>query len=212
MKNSLTAEERFWSKIVKGEKENDCWNWISAVSKTGYPVIRVDGRTAKASRFCWEIHHGKIPEGMMICHRCDTPMCCNPSHLFLGTAGENARDMVRKERHGRMKFTHDQVRRIRALYERHRNHLTHKRIAEWFGVSKATISHMMTGRNWKLTEGAHEKGIRRRRYNSKMDSEKVLEMRQRRNNGESLKSLSEHFGINQSGVSKICLGKKWSHV
>ena len=36
---------------------------------------------------------------LRVCHRCpggDNKLCCNPDHLYLGTAGQNARDNFRK--------------------------------------------------------------------------------------------------------------------
>jgi hypothetical protein len=51
-----------------------------------------------AHRLAWEMAHGPIPEGMQVLHRCDEPRCCNPDHLFLGTASENMADMRAKGR------------------------------------------------------------------------------------------------------------------
>lgn len=59
----------------------------------------VRGKTWKVSRFAWHLTMGPIPDGKWVLHRCDTPACCNPEHLFLGTQFDNMRDMVRKGRH-----------------------------------------------------------------------------------------------------------------
>lgn len=211
MSFKIPVQNRFWDKVDKKEGEG-CWEWNSAISKTGYGVINVERKTTKAHRVSWEMHYGPIPEGMMVCHKCDNPKCVRPDHLFLGDSLANNLDMTLKERHGRMRFTHEQVERIRALYGRHRDHLSHERIAEWFGVSKATISHMMTGRNWRNAEGEHEVGIWKRRYNTKLTAEQVIEMKARRKCGEKLASLSISFGLCESSVSKICRGERYLHI
>jgi hypothetical protein len=51
-----------------------------------------------AHRLAWSLVHGPIPKGHYICHRCDTPSCINPSHLFLGTPMDNTMDAIAKGR------------------------------------------------------------------------------------------------------------------
>ena len=41
---------------------------------------------------------GQIPDKMDICHKCDNPSCCNPTHLFLGTRSDNMKDCFNKNR------------------------------------------------------------------------------------------------------------------
>ncbi len=91
----LTTAERFWAKV---NKTSHCWLWTSAV-QSGYGVFWLgDGKSVKAHRFSYVLHFGEIPTGMMVCHRCDTPTCIKPDHLFIGTAADNMADRDSKHR------------------------------------------------------------------------------------------------------------------
>ena len=52
-----------------------------------------------AHRVLHESLHGALDRATMVCHSCDNPPCCNPAHLWAGTAKDNAADMVAKKRH-----------------------------------------------------------------------------------------------------------------
>lgn len=83
------------------EPNTGCWLWLSGTNN-GYGILSLyevyGRRTVLAHRASWEFHRGPIPEGLCVLHRCDTPPCINPAHLFLGTIADNTHDMIAKGR------------------------------------------------------------------------------------------------------------------
>ena len=87
-----TPQERFWKKVVKTE---GCWEWIGAVTSTGYGVFQKGRRGEmlhKAHRFSYEFHFGAIPENRLVLHTCDNKRCVCPSHLEIGDHSKNIKD------------------------------------------------------------------------------------------------------------------------
>lgn len=75
----------------------DCWLWIGA-NNGMYGKFNFAGICVSAHRVSWELHRGEIPEEMDVLHTCDTPLCVNPDHLWLGTKKDNQQDSIRKGR------------------------------------------------------------------------------------------------------------------
>ena len=92
--------DRFWKK-VRRKHPSQCWVWLGATDgPVGAGIIHEFGKVApsRASRVSWELHYGKIPAGLFVCHACDNPSCVNPQHLLLGSQRANVIDAVRKKR------------------------------------------------------------------------------------------------------------------
>jgi hypothetical protein len=100
MKNIV---DRFFDKVRKSEQ---CWIWTGSKGsgKDNYGFFYLHGnrktgqKNVRAHRYSYELHNGKIPDGLLVLHKCDTPSCVNPDHLFLGTNKDNSDDKIRKGR------------------------------------------------------------------------------------------------------------------
>lgn len=109
-----TAEE-FWGHVQRGGAD-ECWLWLAGRTTAGYGHLtwgvnknkRRDGDKKRryAHRISWTLTRGKIPIGICVLHKCDNPPCVNPSHLFLGTYADNARDKCAKGRDHESQKTH----------------------------------------------------------------------------------------------------------
>lgn len=93
---NLKYFNRFFKKIK--EDKSGCWIWMGRPNFYGYGQFMMMYKNYRAHRLSYEIHKGKIPNGMHVCHTCDIRLCVNPKHLFLGTAKDNMHDCHKKGR------------------------------------------------------------------------------------------------------------------
>ena len=159
-KTRRRQQQRLWDETVKHrtvtkeqfdlwwtpEPYSGCWLWVGVLRGRGY------GNYLRryAHRVSWTIHNGEIPDGLLVCHKCDTPACVNPNHLFIGTHSDNLKDCFQKSRrstkgecHPEHKLTLGQVKEIR-----HSPKLQRLLAAE-FRISQSHVSEIKNGRKWK---------------------------------------------------------------
>lgn len=149
---SCGCSRQLWSRNIfesNIEKTETCWIWKGNVNRGGYGKI---GTKSLAHRRAYEYAYGKIPNKLHVCHQCDNRLCVNPSHLFLGTIGDNMQDMTNKGRRARgsktgtSRLNEDQVLEIRKL-----------RLSGWkiydlcekFDIGDTNIKYICKNLSWK---------------------------------------------------------------
>lgn len=147
-------EARFWAK-VGNRGGNGCWLWNGTMTSEGYGYFYYPKapRRCLAHRFSYFLAEGSMPAANVL-HRCDTPRCVRPDHLFLGTHQDNMADMVAKgrargvrgETNHKAKVTAEQVLRLRARFAA--GGITKAALARQAGLSETGLRHILNGTNW----------------------------------------------------------------
>lgn len=150
------TNKRFWGKVtVLGP--DDCWLWNGSINEHGYGSLTHKARRWKAHRFAFFLTHGEFDLSMDVMHECDTPPCCNPKHLKLGTHDDNMHAMsvrgrwgtkprVFGEAHGMSKLTACDVTKIRFLYSRG---ATKRELGVQFNVTAENIFRVVNRISWR---------------------------------------------------------------
>lgn len=167
------------------ELKTACWNWIRLRDDKGYGRVGINYKVYFAHRISFFIATKKWPLGKMICHRCDNASCCNPDHLYEGTAKTNTLDAVGRNR--------------TAKGARHGSQTHPERLAR--GDRHGTRIHPSY-----MPKGEEV-------WNSRFKEDDVRKMKSMYESGEFKQwQIADIFKTRQGCISKILNGGTWKHV
>ena len=186
-KSERALRDRFISKVRL--TESGCLEWTGSLTQSGYGQLSVNGQPDKAHRVSWRLHFGAIPDGLLVCHKCDNPRCVEPSHLFLGTHRDNMRDMVNKGRHRAVTSPETLPRGDRHYARREPDRLARGPMHGCYG-----LGFMWTG-------GANP--------SAKLSEDQVDEIRRLYQSGKTQVYIAKLFATHQTNVSLIVRHRSW---
>lgn len=143
------------------EPNTGCWLWTGAwkgkgrLTSYGSICLMLNSKRQDllAHRFSYEVFNGSIPKGSWVLHKCDTPSCVNPEHLFLGNNKINVADKIAKgrhpngQKHWKATTTWDVVRKIRSEYVR--NIVTAPMLAKKYNLGLSAVELILSNRSWR---------------------------------------------------------------
>lgn len=149
-RSPIQQQADFWYRVEVRSKY-ECWDWKEGRYPAGYGFVAANDRTELTHRISAAYRYGTIPNGLLACHHCDNPPCCNPHHLFIGDTQLNAIDCALKGRTycpipACSKLSKALADEIRAYVSQVKST---KLAAMKYKVSTQTIRDIIYGRTWK---------------------------------------------------------------
>lgn len=147
----VSARDSFDAKYIP-EPNSGCWLWLGAVNSRGRGSVGVPGKrqTISAHRLAFLLFRGPVPDGLHVLHACDTPLCVNPDHLFLGTHQDNMDDCLTKGRKAkgfrnpRTKLSSEQIAAIIA------DPRPQQEIADDYSIHNSYVSQLKNGKRVRV--------------------------------------------------------------
>jgi hypothetical protein len=203
-----------------------CWLWTGDVARR-YGRFWFNGANHRAHRIAYQMAGGTIPDGMLVCHTCDNPLCVRNDdegtyevdgiahprrgHLWIGTDAVNQRDKAIKGRAIGGLSLHPE----RAARGERNGHFTHPERTPRGDQSGPRLHPERMARGERHGTHTHPESILRGEGHgsAKITAQIVREIRARyAAGGTTHAQLAVSYGLGKSHVAKIIRREVWAHV
>lgn len=208
--------ERFHNKYTK-KSDQECWLW-----KDKYGKFKARQKMMINSRVAFKIFRPtEWKDELIVCHKCDNPLCVNPNHLFLGTTSDNQIDRTHK---GIGCIGMDLAKKIRQMYLdgfKRASLIKIELSKQNINLSTESINQVLSNKtfydkNWLITNRKNEScALPEHTSSAKVNWNIVYRIRelyaQRITNFKIVEKIKQEFNVNltASHISSISRNKQW---
>lgn len=216
---SENLKQYFLSTVQFGDALS-CWEWQGKPSTSGYGYIYSNRKCYLAHRVAYVYWNDNIPDGLYVCHSCDNKICCNPDHLFLGTARDNGLDASKKglantpNREGYVSGANLTWEQVHAIRNKFSSGLAEE-LAEEYGVNRQTIYNIVTKKVWrKPYEHENKLGVKRGESHSMavLTEADVKTIRLLAASGVKKTELALQYSCSKNCIQSVVQRRTWKHV
>jgi len=183
----------------------ECWPWNGSRDAFGYGKKKIARKQYYTHRLAyWWANGMHIPAGALVLHRCDNPPCCNPAHLYAGTAKDNVRDTVVRGRHHHVKKT--------ACAKGHEYTSETTRFVGERRTRRCLVCDRETAARRNAAKPRRPVKLGTERKNSRLNGEAVRRIRSLREQGLSYHAIAKRFSVSPGSIRQVITGKSWRHI
>lgn len=190
----------------------DCWIWSAGT------VAESRGRSHGRVRFqmpCGEKYSeyahraayisafGVPHKGRFVCHRCGVGLCVRPSHMYVGTAADNGKDMADMGA-GTASLTYDQAFDVRLRYQRGE---ALQNIADRYRIAFGTVYPIVMGKSYKHVPFPPNYRFGER-FRKPLTQDDVADIRLMLSNGWTQRQIATKHNVAASIISRIKTGAR----
>lgn len=212
------SPECYMSDSTVRDERTGCLLWKGSVDSKGRPHAHWGGLRRKAYIMAFELTGGVLPQGKLLRHLCNTPRCCNPDHLKVGTHAENMADKAASgvtagEKNCRALLTNRRACEIYAT----KGSKPAAAIAVTFGVPTNLVHRIWNGQSYARITGASRAPTGRPQGDanpaSRCSNETVLLIYEEKTAGSlTAAATARKYGVSDRMVRNIWSGKTHSGI
>ena len=136
--------------MTSPEPNTGCWLWMGSLCD-GYAATSLNRARLSAARVNYERYKCKIPDGMLLRHKCDVPECVNPDHLVVGTNLDNSNDKISRGRFSNGRPWKLSEKDKSDIYRMYKNGASKMSLARMYNVLPYNIAGIVRRRDMRLS-------------------------------------------------------------